>query len=106
MGMMLKYGSESAKKFYLNDLIKPEYAQAHQNGDIHIHDLDFYALTMTCCQIDLIKLFKGGFQLVMAIFVNLMTFAPMHHLHVLLFKLIKMTNMVDKVFLILITQWH
>lgn len=62
MGMMLKYGSESAKRFYLNDLIKPEYAAAHQNGDIHIHDLDFYALTMTCCQIDLIKLFEGGFS--------------------------------------------
>ncbi len=62
MGMMLKYGSEAAKQFYLNDLIKPEYAQAHINGDIHIHDLDFYALTMTCCQIDLLKLFKGGFS--------------------------------------------
>lgn len=62
MGMMLKYGSESAKQFYLNDLIKPEYATAHQRGDIHIHDLDFYALTMTCCQIDLIKLFKNGFS--------------------------------------------
>ncbi len=62
MGMMLKYGSESAKQFYLNDLIKPEYASAHIKGDIHIHDLDFYALTMTCCQIDLIKLFKGGFS--------------------------------------------
>lgn len=62
MGMMLKYGSESAKQFYLNDLIKPEYAQAHIKGDIHIHDLDFYALTMTCCQIDLVELFKNGFS--------------------------------------------
>ena len=62
MGMMLKYGSESAKHFYLSELIKPEYSNAHIIGDIHIHDLDFYALTMTCCQIDLIKLFKGGFS--------------------------------------------
>lgn len=62
MGMMLKYGSESTKHFYLSELIKPEYANAHIRGDIHIHDLDFYALTMTCCQIDLIKLFKGGFS--------------------------------------------
>lgn len=62
MGMMLKYGSESAKQFYLNDLIKPEYAAAHVKGDIHIHDLDFYALTMTCCQIDLVELFKNGFS--------------------------------------------
>lgn len=62
MGMMLKYGSEASKRFYLADIIKPEYAEAHLHGDIHIHDLDFYALTMTCCQIDLIKLFKGGFS--------------------------------------------
>lgn len=62
MGMMLKYGSEAAKQFYLNDLIKPEIANAHIKGDIHIHDLDFYTLTMTCCQIDLIDLFKGGFS--------------------------------------------
>ena len=62
MGMMLKYGSESAKQFYLNDLIKPDVAAAHIKGDIHIHDLDFYALTMTCCQIDLVELFKGGFS--------------------------------------------
>lgn len=62
MGMMLKYGTESAKRFYLNDIIKPEFASAHLSGDIHIHDLDFYALTLTCCQIDLIKLFEGGFS--------------------------------------------
>lgn len=62
MGMMLKYGSEAAKQIYLNDLIKPEFATAHIKGDIHIHDLDFYALTMTCCQIDLIDLFKDGFS--------------------------------------------
>lgn len=62
MGMMLKYGSEAAKQFYLNDLIKPEFATAHIKGDIHIHNLDFYALTMTCCQIDLIDLFKDGFS--------------------------------------------
>ena len=32
------------------------------DGDIHIHDLDFYALTTTCCQIDLLTLFHGGFS--------------------------------------------
>ena len=62
MGVMLKYGSEAAKEFYLNQMINPRFAKAHQNGDIHIHDLDFYSLTMTCCQIDLIDLFKGGFS--------------------------------------------
>ena len=62
MGTMLKYGSESAKSFYLNYLIEPRFSKAHQEGEIHIHDLDFYSLTMTCCQIDLIKLFKDGFS--------------------------------------------
>lgn len=62
MGTMLKYGSESAKEFYLSFVIDPKFSKAHQDGDIHIHDLDFYSLTMTCCQIDLIKLFEGGFS--------------------------------------------
>ena len=62
MGTMLKYGSESAKKFYQMFVLKKEHADAHINGDIHIHDLDFLTLTTTCCQIDLIKLFKDGFS--------------------------------------------
>ena len=62
MGTMLKYGSEGAKKFYQMFVLKKEHADAHKNGDIHIHDLDFLTLTTTCCQIDLIKLFKDGFS--------------------------------------------
>ena len=62
MGSMLKYGSESAKDYFLKFLLSPDHAEAHREGYIHIHDFDFYALTMTCCQIDLIKLFKGGFS--------------------------------------------
>ncbi len=62
MGSMLRYGSESAKEFYLNNVINPKFAEAHRSGDIHIHDMDFYTLTMTCCQIDLLPLFKGGFS--------------------------------------------
>ena len=61
MGTMLKYGSEGAKQFYEMFVLKPEHAKAHRDGDIHIHDLDFLTLTTTCCQIDIIKLFKGGF---------------------------------------------
>lgn len=61
MGTMLKYGSEGAKNFYHLCVLKPVHSQAHKNGDIHIHDLDFLTLTTTCCQIDLIKLFKDGF---------------------------------------------
>lgn len=62
MGSMLKYGSEGAKQFYELFVLNPEHARAHQEGDIHIHDLDFYTLTTTCCQIDLLKLFDGGFS--------------------------------------------
>ena len=62
MGTMLKYGSVSAKEFYEMYVLEPQEAKAHINGDIHIHDLDFLTLTTTCCQIDLIKLFKGGFS--------------------------------------------
>lgn len=61
MGTMLKYGSEGAKNFYHLCVLKPVHSQAHKNGDIHIHDLDFLTLTTTCCQIDLIKLFEDGF---------------------------------------------
>ena len=62
MGTMLKYGSVSAKEFYEMYVLEERHAKAHKNGDIHIHDLDFLTLTTTCCQIDLLKLFHGGFS--------------------------------------------
>ncbi|MCO7121084.1 anaerobic ribonucleoside triphosphate reductase [Ihubacter massiliensis] len=62
MGTMLKYGSEGSKQFYEMFVLKPQHAKAHREGDIHIHDLDFLTLTTTCCQIDIEKLFKGGFS--------------------------------------------
>lgn len=62
MGTMLKYGSEGSKYFIDTNILPKEIMQAHKNGDIHIHDKDFYMLTETCCQIDLIKLFKNGFS--------------------------------------------
>lgn len=62
MGTMLKYGSEGANYFVDNYILPKDIAAAHINGDIHIHDKDFYMLTETCCQIDLIKLFEDGFS--------------------------------------------
>lgn len=63
MGKMLSYGAETSKVLALEDIVSKEFAEAHKNGDIHIHDLDFYATrTLTCCQIDLEKLFKNGFS--------------------------------------------
>ncbi len=62
MGTMLKYGSEGAKEFNELYILDPKVSKAHVEGDIHIHDLDFLTLTTTCCQIDLLKLFKDGFS--------------------------------------------
>ncbi len=62
MGTMLKYGSEGAKYFVDNYILPKDVASAHMNGDIHIHDKDFYMLTETCCQINLLELFKNGFS--------------------------------------------
>ena len=62
MGTMLKYGSEGSKYFITSHILPKDIAVAHMDGDIHIHDMDFYKLTETCCQIDLLKLFKNGFS--------------------------------------------
>ena len=59
MGTMLKYGSEGAKDYYEKCVLSPAQSKAHANGDIHIHDFDFYTLTTTCCQINLIDLSTG-----------------------------------------------
>ena len=62
MGTMLQIGAAGAKSYNEMYLLRPEHAKAYREGDIHIHDFDFYSLTTTCCQIDIIKLFKGGFS--------------------------------------------
>ncbi len=63
MGTMLQYGSTVSKEFAKAYLMKKKYADAHDDGDIHIHDMDFLPMgTTTCMQIDLDKLFKNGFS--------------------------------------------
>ncbi len=63
MGTMLQYGSTVSKEFAKSYLMKKRFAEAHDNGDIHIHDMDFLPMgTTTCMQIDLNKLFKNGFS--------------------------------------------
>ena len=62
MGTMLQIGAAGAKAYNEMYLLRPEHAKAYREGDIHIHDFDFYSLTTTCCQIDIIKLFEGGFS--------------------------------------------
>lgn len=62
MGVMLRIGSEASKDFSLKYLIKPEYAGLYKDGDIHIHDLDFYPICFNCCQIPLGKMLRHGFN--------------------------------------------
>ncbi len=63
MGTMLHFGSTVSKEFGKAYLMDSKYARAHDDGTIHIHDLDFLAMgTTTCNQIDLEKLFRHGFS--------------------------------------------
>ena len=63
MGTMLQYGSTVSKEFAKAYLMKKKFADAHDDGYIHIHDMDFLPMgTTTCLQIDLDKLFKNGFS--------------------------------------------
>lgn len=63
MGTMLQYGSTVSKEFAKSYLMKPRFAEAHDSGVIHIHDMDFLPMgTTTCTQINLAKLFEEGFS--------------------------------------------
>ncbi|MBR3722461.1 MAG: anaerobic ribonucleoside triphosphate reductase [Selenomonadaceae bacterium] len=62
MGIMLKLGAEGAKHFVDNYVLPEAFAAADKDDFIHIHDKDFSLITFNCCQIDLLKLFKGGFS--------------------------------------------
>ena len=62
MGIMLKLGAEGAKHFVDNYVLDEESAEADRENYIHIHDKDFSLITFNCCQIDLLKLFHGGFS--------------------------------------------
>ncbi|NLW45402.1 MAG: anaerobic ribonucleoside-triphosphate reductase [Syntrophomonadaceae bacterium] len=59
---MLQIASAASKQYYLDRLIPPEFSNAHRQGDIHIHDLDFYGKTLNCIQIPLRKLLQEGFN--------------------------------------------
>lgn len=62
MGSMLQIGTAGAKAYNEAYLLTPQQAKAYREGDIHIHDFDFYSLTTTCTQIDIVNLFDGGFS--------------------------------------------
>ncbi len=63
MKMLLQYGGTISGEFAKAYLMKKKFEEAHENGDIYIHNLNFFPMgTTTCCQIDLNKLFKDGFS--------------------------------------------
>lgn len=62
MGIMLKLGAEGSKHFVDNYVLTDEFREADKENWIHIHDKDFSLITFNCCQIDLLKLFHGGFS--------------------------------------------
>jgi len=62
-GQMMTFASEITKDYAHKYLIGIKYARAHRNGDIHIHDLDYYPTkTTTCVQYDLEDIFERGFH--------------------------------------------
>ena len=62
-GMMMKFASETSKPFASNDLLSEEARIAHDIGDIHVHDEDYYPTkSLTCVQHPLDKILKRGFR--------------------------------------------
>lgn len=62
-GQMNKFASETTKAHAIDYILNPEHARAHEEGRIHIHDLDYMPTkTTTCVQYDIEKLFKDGFN--------------------------------------------
>lgn len=59
---MLQIASAASRHYYLHRLIPEDTAYAHIDGDIHIHDLEFYGKTLTCIQIPLYDLLSRGFS--------------------------------------------
>lgn len=61
-GQMMTFASEVTKDYARKYLLSNIYSRAHESGDIHIHDLDYYPTkTSTCVQYDLEDLYERGF---------------------------------------------
>lgn len=62
-GQMMTFASEVTKDYAYKYLVGVRYGRAHREGDIHIHDLDYYPTkTTTCVQYDLDDIFNRGFH--------------------------------------------
>ena len=56
VGKVYNLGEKQEKKRILSSL-KPEWAKLHEEGYIHIHDLDAYGLTYNCLTFDILNAF-------------------------------------------------
>lgn len=62
-GQMMTFASEITKDYALKYLVGVRHGRAHRDGDIHIHDLDYYPTkTTTCIQYDLEDIYRRGFH--------------------------------------------
>ena len=62
-GQMMTFASEITKDYALKYLVGARHGRAHRDGDIHIHDLDYYPTkTTTCIQYDLEDIYGRGFS--------------------------------------------
>ena len=59
---MYQIASEASKQYYLEKFIPKNLSKLHKNGDIHIHDLDYYSKTFNCLSIPLEQLLKTGYN--------------------------------------------
>lgn len=62
MAKMLQMGGLMTKAFLNYGVLPKEFADAHKNGEIHIHDMDFFLFTINCLQIPAGRLLKEGFN--------------------------------------------
>lgn len=66
---MMEYGKIVSREYCLANVIKPLYAKGHEKGAYHINDLSFLNMgTLESCQIDIERLFNGGFSVGQAFF--------------------------------------
>jgi ribonucleoside-triphosphate reductase len=59
---MMRISAAASRTFYLTRIIPSQFSEAHNRGDIHIHDLDYYSKTLQSLQIPLHKMLDAGFS--------------------------------------------
>ena len=61
---MYEIALAASQKYYLDNLLPPEIAQAHRRGSFHIHHLGYYSKTLDSLQFDFARMVKNNSRLV------------------------------------------